>query len=77
MDNPLVQQLSVRDRSNVLVREIMLGVYHSALLYSHNLLTQSSAEAIHGHLVRVFGMMLEDRDAMAVHQPGDELDLIG
>ncbi|MBA3240066.1 MAG: ATP-binding protein [Acidobacteria bacterium] len=77
VDNPLVQQLAVRDRSNVLVREIMLGVYHSALLYSHNLLTQSSAEAIHGHLVRVFGMMLEDRDAMAVHQPGDELDLIG
>ncbi len=77
VDNPLVQQLSVRDTGNALVREIMLGVYHSALLYSHNLLTQASAEAIHSHLVRLFGLMLEDRDAMAAHQPGDELDLIG
>jgi molecular chaperone HtpG len=75
--NPLVRRLAGEDRRNPLVREVMLGVYHSALLYSHNLLTQSSAEAIHSHLVRVFGMMLEDRDAVAAHQPGEELDLIG
>ncbi|HEY0079845.1 MAG TPA: ATP-binding protein [Pyrinomonadaceae bacterium] len=76
-DNPLVAQLVVEDRRNPLMREIMLGVYHSALLYSHNLLTQNNAEAIHRHLVRLFEMVLGDRDRLTLHQPGEELDLIG
>ena len=77
-DNPLVLRLAAEDRRNGLVREVMLGVYHSALLYSHNLLTQSSAEAIHDHLVRLCGLSLADADALLRHRPEDEeLDLVG
>jgi molecular chaperone HtpG len=77
-DNPLVRRLASEDRRNALVREVMLGVYHSALLYSHNLLTQSNAEAIHDHLVRLCSMSLADADALLLHRPEDEeLDLVG
>ncbi|HYE16702.1 MAG TPA: ATP-binding protein [Pyrinomonadaceae bacterium] len=77
-DNPLVLRLAAEDRRNGLVREVMLGVYHSALLYSHNLLTQSSAEAIHDHLVCLCSMALEDPDSLLLHRPEDEeLDLVG
>ena len=73
-----MQRLAAEDRRNPLVREVMLGVYHSALLYSHNLLTQSSAEAIHDHLVRLCSMSLADADALLLHRPEDEeLDLVG
>jgi molecular chaperone HtpG len=77
-ENPLVRRLAAEDRRNELVREVMLGVYHSALLYSHNLLTPSNAEAVHGHLVRLCSMSLEDADALLRHRPEDEeLDLVG
>jgi molecular chaperone HtpG len=77
-DNPLVQRLAVEDRRNELVREVMLGVYHSAMLYSHNMLTQNNAEAIHDHLVRLCSMTLEDPDALLRHRSEDnELDLVG
>lgn len=77
-DNPLVRRLAFEDRRNGLVREVMLGVYHSALLYSHNLLTQNNAEAIHDHLVRLCAMTLEDSEALLLHRPEDEeLDLVG
>jgi molecular chaperone HtpG len=77
-DNPLVRRLLVEDRRNPLVREVMLGVYHSALLYSHNMLTQNSAEAIHAHLVRLYALTLADPDALLRQRPDDdELDLIG
>ena len=77
-DNPLVRRLAAEDRRNPLVREVMLGVYHSALLYSHNLLTQNNAEAIHDHLVRLCSMALEDSDALLRYRPEDEeLDLVG
>ncbi|MDQ3817019.1 MAG: ATP-binding protein [Acidobacteriota bacterium] len=77
-DNPLIEKLSRMDRSNGMVREIMLGIYNSALLYSQNMLTQSNAEAIHGQLVRMFGMILDDRDTVLHHSRSDEeLDLIG
>ena len=76
--NPLVLRLAAEDRRNPLVREVMLGVYHSALLYSHNLLTPSNAEAVHSHLVRLCSMSLEDPDALLRHRPEDEeLDLVG
>lgn len=76
--NPLVRRLAAEDRRNPLVREVMLGVYHSALLYSHNLLTPSNAEAVHSHLVRLCSMSLEDADALLRHRPEDEeLDLVG
>lgn len=77
-DSPLVRRLAAEDRRNPLVREVMLGVYHSALLYSHNLLTQNHAETIHDHLVRLCAMALEDGDALLRHRPEDEeLDLVG
>ncbi|HZI19301.1 MAG TPA: ATP-binding protein [Pyrinomonadaceae bacterium] len=77
-DNPLVLRLLAEDRRNPLVREVMLGVYHSALLYSHNMLTQNSAEAIHAHLVRLYSMALADPDALLQNRADDdELDLIG
>lgn len=77
-DNPLVRRLAAEDRRNPLVREVLLGVYHSALLYSHNLLTPSNAEAVHSHLVRLCSMSLEDADALLRHRPEDEeLDLVG
>ncbi|HEX8190696.1 MAG TPA: ATP-binding protein [Pyrinomonadaceae bacterium] len=77
-ENPLVRRLAAEDRRNPLVREVMLGVYHSALLYSHNLLTPSNAEAVHGHLVRLCSMSLADADALLRHRPEDEeLDLVG
>jgi len=76
-DSPLIQKLANEDRRNELIREIMLGVYNSALLYSHNLLTQNNAEAIHRHLVRLFQLMLGDRETLVEHQGSDELDLIG
>ena len=77
-DNPLVRRLAAEDRRNELVREVMLGVYHSALLYSHNLLTQNNAEAIHDHIVRLCAMALEDPEALLRHRPEDEeLDLVG
>jgi hypothetical protein len=56
----------------------MLGIYNSALLYSHNMLTQNHAEAIHEQLVRLFEMMLDDRDTLAQHSKNDEdMDVIG
>jgi len=77
-DNPLVLRLLAEDRSNPLAREVMLGVYHSAQLYSHGMLTQNSAEAIHEHLVRLYGMALADPDALLRNRAEDEeLDLIG
>jgi molecular chaperone HtpG len=77
-DNPLVQKLLVQDRRNEMVREIMLGVYNSALLYSHNMLTQNHAEAIHEQLVRLFEMILNDRDTLVQHRENDdEMDVIG
>jgi molecular chaperone HtpG len=77
-ENLLVRRLAAEDRRNPLVREVMLGVYHSALLYSHNLLTPSNAEAVHSHLVRLCAMSLEDADALLRHRPEDEeLDLVG
>jgi HSP90 family molecular chaperone len=76
-DSPLIQKLANEDRRNELIREIMLGVYNSALLYSHNLLTQDNAEAIHRHLVHLFQLMLGDRETLVEHQGSDELDLIG
>jgi molecular chaperone HtpG len=77
-DNALVRRLLTEDRRNPLVREVMLGVYHSALLYSHNMLTQNSAELIHAHLVRLYAMALADSDVMLRHRADDEeLDLIG
>lgn len=76
-DNPLVRQLVVEDRRNEIVKEMMLGIYNSALLYSHNLLTQNNAEAIHRHLVRLFELILDNRDVVVQHQESDELDLIG
>ncbi|MBV9926157.1 MAG: ATP-binding protein [Acidobacteria bacterium] len=76
--NPLVLRLLAEDRRNPLVREVMLGVYHSALLYSHNLLTPSNAEAVHGHLVRLCSMSLADGEALLRYRPEDEeLDLVG
>ena len=77
-ENPLVRRLASEDRRNELVREVMLGVYHSALLYSHNLLTPSNAEAVHSHLVRLCSMSLADADALLRHRPEDEeLGLVG
>ncbi|HEY0005808.1 MAG TPA: ATP-binding protein [Pyrinomonadaceae bacterium] len=77
-DNPLVQKLVLQNRRNALVREILLGIYNSALLYSHNMLTQTNAEAIHGQLVRLFDLILDDRDKVLQYDESDEeLDVIG
>jgi molecular chaperone HtpG len=77
-DNALIRKLLVQDRRNEMVREIMLGIYNSALLYSHNMLTQNHAEAIHEQLVRLFEMMLDDRDILAQHSKNDDdMDVIG
>jgi HSP90 family molecular chaperone len=77
-DNELIQKLLVQDRRNEMVREIMLGIYNSALLYSHNMLTQNNAEAIHEQLVRLFRMILDDRDTLVQHRENDdEMDVIG
>ena len=76
--NALVRRLVGEDRRGPLVREILLGLYNSALLYSHDLLAQNSAEAIHGHLLRLYSMVMADADALARHAPAEEeLDLIG
>jgi Molecular chaperone, HSP90 family len=60
--NPLIQKLADIDRRNDLVHEVMMGVYNSAILYSHNLLNQYSAEVMHGQFVRLFNCLVEHRE---------------
>ena len=58
-NNPLIQKLADIERRSNLVQEIMLGVYNSAILYSHNLLNQYNAEVMHGQFVRLFNRLIE------------------
>jgi len=54
-DNQLIQKLAEIDvnRHDRLVQNVMLGVYNSAILYSHNLLTQHNVEAMHKQFVEL------------------------
>lgn len=58
-NNPLIQNLAEIDRSSELVKEVMMGVYNSAILYSHNLLNEYNAEVMHGQFVRLFNRLIE------------------
>ena len=62
--NPLIQKLAEVDRKDVMVQEIMTGIYNSAILYSQNLLTQYNAEVIHGQFVRLFDRLIAHREEM-------------
>ncbi|MEH2306657.1 heat shock protein Hsp90 family protein [Nostoc sp.] len=58
-NNPLIQKLGNIERRSDLVQEVMMGVYNSAILYSHNLLNQYNAEVMHGQFVRLFNRLIE------------------
>jgi molecular chaperone HtpG len=48
--HPLVRWLLDRDTRAEQLRPVMVGLYLSSLLYSRNLLTDETAEIVHGHL---------------------------
>jgi hypothetical protein len=62
--NPLIQKLADIDRQEEQVREVMVGIYNSAILYSHNLLTQYNAEVIHGQFVLLFNRLISHQEEM-------------
>jgi predicted nucleotide-binding protein len=47
VNNPLIQRLADSDREEDAVREVMLGLFNTAVLYSHNLLTQHNSDVLH------------------------------
>lgn len=62
--NGLIQTLAAVDRQDEMVKEVMTGIYNSAILYSQNLLTQHNAEVIHGQFVRLFDRLIAHREEM-------------
>jgi molecular chaperone HtpG len=62
--NGLIQKLAKLDRRDEMVREVMVGIYNSAVLYSHNLLTQHNAEIIHSQFVLLFDRLITHREEM-------------
>ncbi|MBD2681739.1 MULTISPECIES: ATP-binding protein [Nostoc] len=62
--NELIQQLADMagiERGSELVGKLMTGIYTSAILYSHNLLTQNNAEAIHTQFVGLLDILMKNR----------------
>jgi molecular chaperone HtpG len=62
--NALIQKLANVDRQEKLVREMIVGIYNSAVLYSHNLLTQENAEIIHRQFVLLFDRLINHYEEM-------------
>jgi len=61
--NPMInrlKELTEADRSTPTVREILLGIYNSAILYSHNLLTEWNAEIIHGQFFWMMDRLMKE-----------------
>ncbi|MEM9218509.1 MAG: ATP-binding protein [Cyanobacteria bacterium P01_F01_bin.150] len=58
VNSALIQQLSKNDRQAPLVKQIMLGLYNSAVLYSHNLLDQKRVDMMHRQFIHLFDMLL-------------------
>ncbi|MEM9218027.1 MAG: ATP-binding protein [Cyanobacteria bacterium P01_F01_bin.150] len=58
VNSALIQQLSQMDRQAPLVKQVMLGLYNSAVLYSHNLLDQKRVDIMHGQFIDLFNMLL-------------------
>lgn len=63
--NVLIQKLAdmpESDRRGREVIEVMMGLYNSAILYSHNLLTRQNAEAMHGQFIRLLDALVKNRN---------------
>src|SRR6185295_13877023 len=56
--NTLVQSLAEFDRSEEVAREVMLGLFNSAVLYSQRQLTQESADRFNAQLMRILERLL-------------------
>jgi molecular chaperone HtpG len=69
-NNPLVQQCSkLTDVSNETMQNILTGIYHSAFIYAHNLLTPENANRIHSHFVSLLELNIQNyRKAGEVQQ---------
>lgn len=47
------------------LQDVMLGIYHSAVLHSHSLLTRENVGALHDHGVRLLNQMLDGYEQQA------------
>jgi molecular chaperone HtpG len=57
--NEIIQRLADADQRNGrMIQDVMLGVYNSAVLHSHNLLTLENVGAIHSHMVKLVNQIL-------------------
>lgn len=65
VDNALIQKLAESNRREETVQEVMLGIYNSAALYSHNLLTQHNSNIIHAQVVRLLERLMDSREQLA------------
>ena len=64
-DSPLIQKLAAAQSVDELTQEIMLGIYNSAILYSHNLLNRHNAEVMHHQFIRLFELVISHRAKLA------------
>jgi HSP90 family molecular chaperone len=60
-NNALIQTLASMERKERAIRDVMIGIYNIAILYSQSLLTQSNANAIHEQVVRLLDRLVSQQ----------------
>ncbi len=61
--SPLLKQISELDQNDV-PHDILIGIYHSAVLYAQNYLTKANADALHSQLIDLLQSLVDKDDKL-------------